>query len=481
MSVLVFLYFISVGILCLYGAHRSAMVWQLLRTPYRDPQLPTQTRFPRVCVQVPLYNEARVAERVIQAVARLSYPREALEIQILDDSTDETQTIVDDIVIALQQSNIPVRVIRRTNRSEFKAGALKRGMALSTAEFFAVFDADFIPPKDFLLKTVPYFEDSQTAFVQTRWGYSNRNESFLTRAQAILIDGHFLIEHAARAQKAYFNFNGTAGIWRRAAIEAAGGWQGDTITEDLDLSYRAFLNGWNAVYLRDLVCVSELPGSISAFKSQQYRWMKGAAQVARKLLPRILCSPWTVRQKLEAYFHLTAHFCYVLMVVTAVLLVPVALVRMDFFVFIGFWFELAIFFLTLCSLCIFYCYSQFVQERKIIVRDILSAVVLGTGIAAHCARASLAGLCMRTGEFVRTPKSGAYDTIGPILSQPVPERDYRSLLKHKKEVVMSVYLTLSIVYLSSKTLWLTIPFVLLILSGYAAVLYSAIHAENERS
>ena len=450
------------------------MVFQLARTPYKSPPLPVvQGELPPVCIQVPLYNEAPVARRVIESVCKIEYPAELLEIQILDDSTDETRAIVDDAVLRLQNQGVPVRVIRRSSRTEYKAGALRHGISLSRARFFAVFDADFLPPVDFLLRTVPYFQEERVAFVQARWGHLNREASFLTRAQAILIDGHFLIEHAARAQHGFFNFNGTAGVWRREAIDDAGGWQGDTVTEDLDLSYRAFLAGWQAVYVPELVCQSELPGTIAAFKSQQFRWMKGAAQVARKLLPAIIGASWTWRQKAEAFFHLTANFCYILMVIAAVLLVPVAFIRADLYFSIGLWFELGIFFFTLVSLVTFYCFAQKLQGRRIVTLDVLSGIILGVGIAAHCARASLAGLSSWSGEFVRTPKSGAI-----VKRSAAVDRSFfiRDIFYHKKELCMALYLAFGLVYLAVHYLWFTIPFVLLIFSGYASVLYSAIRS-----
>jgi cellulose synthase/poly-beta-1,6-N-acetylglucosamine synthase-like glycosyltransferase len=471
MSFLVVLYFVAVAVLCIYGAHRSSMVWQLLLKPYRDPACPKNFDLPAVCVQIPLYNEARVAERVIRAVSDFSYPKELLEIQVLDDSTDETVQIVDSLVHELRGTGVPIRVLRRIDRSEYKAGALKRGMELSPAQFFAVFDADFVPPADFLEQTIPHFEDDEIAFVQTRWGHLNRKQSFLTAAQAVLIDGHFVVEHAARAQGAFFNFNGTAGVWRRQAIDSAGGWQGDTVTEDLDLSYRVFLDGWRAVYLRNLVCMSELPSTIAAFKSQQFRWMKGAAQVSRKLLPAILRSNWSLRQKAEAFFHLTANFCYVFMVVAALLLVPVALIRLELFIVIGLWFELAIFFFTLGSMFFFYGYSQLIQGRKLSFYDVLRAIVVGVGMGAHCAKASVAGLTSWSGEFVRTPKSGVTAGQAPLGLRSA--LNLQNLLKHSNEVFMALYLGIGTLYLASVALWLTIPFVLLIFSGYASVLYSA--------
>src|SRR6202044_3436604 len=275
---------------------------------------------------------------LVESVAAFDYPRELLEIQVLDDSTDETQQVARDCVERYQALGVPITYIHRDNREGFKAGALQEGLAVSKGEFVAIFDADFIPPADFLRRTVPYFTDAKLAMVQTRWSYINRNYSALTEVAAILLDGHFVIEHSARARSGlFFNFNGTAGIWRRTSIDDAGGWQHDTLTEDTDLSYRAQLRGWHFLYLPDIECPSELPVEMNAFKSQQARWAKGLMQTAKKILPRVLRSNEPAAVKAEAFFHLTANISYPLMVVMSIILLPAMIVR-----FYQGWFQLLV-------------------------------------------------------------------------------------------------------------------------------------------
>ena len=272
--------------------------------------------WPQVTVQLPIYNERYVIERLVEAVAQFDYPRELLEIQVLDDSTDETTKIARATASsAIADLGLHIVYIHRDNREGFKAGALQEGLKPRRGEFVAIFDADFIPPADFLRRTVPYFADPKLAMVQTRWSYINRNYSALTEVEAILLDGHFAIEHSSRYRSGlFFNFNGTAGIWRREAIEDAGGWQHDTLTEDTDLSYRAQMRGWQFIYLPEIDCPSELPVEMNAFKSQQARWAKGLMQTAKKILPQVLRSDVPAQVKTEAFFHLTANISYPLMV-----------------------------------------------------------------------------------------------------------------------------------------------------------------------
>ena len=285
-------YFLVMFVLASYGIHRYALVYNYFKNRKNVPGPPPEiTSWPKVTVQLPIYNERYVIERLIEAVAQFDYPRELLQIQVLDDSTDETQAVAANCVERYQDLGLSIFYIHRDNREGFKAGALQEGLKSATGEFVAIFDADFIPPADFLRRTVPYFIDPKLAMVQTRWSYINRNYSALTEVEAILLDGHFAIEHSSRFRShLFFNFNGTAGIWRRAAIEDAGGWQHDTpLTEDTDLSYRAqMMRGWQFIYLPEVECPSELPVEMNAFKSQQARWAKGLMQTAKKILPRLM-------------------------------------------------------------------------------------------------------------------------------------------------------------------------------------------------
>ena len=317
-------YFFVMTILAMYGIHRYQLVYNFYKNRKNVPGPPPEVvAWPKVTVQLPIYNERYVIERLVDAVAQLDYPRELIDIQVLDDSNDLTQEVARDCVERHQALGVPIIYLHRDHREGFKAGALQEGLELAAGELVTIFDADFIPPADFLRRTVPYFADANIAMVQTRWSYINRNHSKLTEVEAILLDGHFAIEHSSRYRSGlFFNFNGTAGIWRRSAIEDAGGWQHDTLTEDTDLSYRAQLRGWRFLYLPEIECPSELPVEMNAFKSQQARWAKGLMQTAKKVLPRVLRSDAPGAVKAEAFFHLTANLSYPLMVFLSIILLP---------------------------------------------------------------------------------------------------------------------------------------------------------------
>ena len=409
--------------LSMYGLHRSHLVLTVLRHRRRlgasTAKVPAIDRegidlrndLPRVTIQLPLYNEATVAARLLNHVAAIEWPRSRLEIQVLDDSTDETRALVRRKVEALRAQGLDVVYIRRVDRSGYKAGALDNGLKTARGELIAIFDADFLPQPDFLRAVVPHFMvDPRVGMVQARWGHINRDHSLLTRTEALMLDGHHLVENRARAAAGWlFNFSGTGGIWRRDAIAGAGGWQHDTLTEDLDLSYRAQLAGWRFVYREDVVTPAELPEDISAFRAQQFRWAKGTVQTARKLLGRLLRADLTSMQRVEAFFHLTPHFAYPLMMFLSVLLLP-ALVLMpatdtktmlliDLPLVIG----------TTGSLATFYAMAETAQGRRSIdaLKQLPALLALGAGLAPHLSVAVWEGLRTMSGEFVRTPKKGA--------------------------------------------------------------------------
>ncbi|MGH9333494.1 MAG: cellulose synthase family protein, partial [Vicinamibacteria bacterium] len=315
-------YFAVLVFLAIFGVHRYRMVYLYYRHRDRRPAPPTGAMaLPRVTIQLPIYNELYVVERLIDAVVRLDYPRHLLEIQVLDDSTDETRERARERVELHRSRGVDIHYRNRTDRTGFKAGALAAGLACAKGDLIGIFDADFVPDPDFLLRTAPYFRDPEVGMVQARWGHINEDYSLLTRVQGILLDAHFVLEHGGRNRAdCFFNFNGTAGLWRRRTIEDAGGWQHDTLTEDMDLSYRAQLRGWKFLFLPDVVAPAEIPVSMNAFKSQQHRWTKGSIQTARKLLPRILASPLPFRVKVEALFHLSANLAYPLMVLLSFLM-----------------------------------------------------------------------------------------------------------------------------------------------------------------
>jgi cellulose synthase/poly-beta-1,6-N-acetylglucosamine synthase-like glycosyltransferase len=306
-------YFFVLSILAIYGWHRYYLVYLYMKNKDKRPvpgQLPALKDLPRVTIQLPIFNEMYVADRLIDAVVEMDYPAELLEIQVLDDSTDETTEIAELAVRRHASRGCNIQYLHRVNRRGFKAGALEAGLRVASGEFIAIFDADFIPSSDFLMRTLPHFAaDPKIGMVQARWGHINEDYSLLTKIQSMLLDAHFVLEHGGRHRGGcFFNFNGTAGIWRRDAIESAGGWQHDTLTEDLDLSYRAQLKGWRFVFLPDLVAPAEVPVEMNSFKSQQHRWAKGSIQTCMKLLPRILFSRQPLSVKAEAFFHLSANF-----------------------------------------------------------------------------------------------------------------------------------------------------------------------------
>src|SRR5713101_7340766 len=319
----------AIVLLAVYGSHRYRMAFLYYRHKFK---LPTPSgvlkELPKVTIQLPIYNEMYVVERLIDSVCHIDYPRELLQIQVLDDSTDETSAIARACVERNRQQGHQVVYLHREGREGFKAGALAYGLQFAEGELIGVFDADFVPSTDFLRRTVPFFADEKTGMVQVRWGHLNREFSILTQAQSIFLDGHFIIEHTARNRSGcFFNFNGTAGIWRRTAIDDAGGWQHDTLTEDLDLSYRAQLRGWQFVFVPGVIAPAEVPVEMNAFKSQQHRWAKGSIQTCRKLLPRILKSDLPFGVKAEAFFHLTANFNYILMCMLSILMFPSMVIR----------------------------------------------------------------------------------------------------------------------------------------------------------
>jgi cellulose synthase/poly-beta-1,6-N-acetylglucosamine synthase-like glycosyltransferase len=378
------------------------VVEEFERSSWRDD-------LPRVTIQLPIYNERFVIRRLLEAVCAIDYPWDRLEIQVLDDSTDDTVEITRGLIGYYQEQGHSITHIQRVNRAGYKAGALKEGMDKTRGEFLAIFDADFVPPPDFLRKTIPYFCNSQVGMVQGRWGHTNPDYSLLTRAQSIGIDGHFSIEQGARSWSGLFlNFNGTAGIWRRQAILDAGGWQADTLTEDMDLSYRAQLAGWQLKYIPEVCCPAELPAQVSAFKSQQFRWAKGSIQTARKIIPAILTARCSWFSKYQAVLHLTHYLIHPLMVTTIVLSLPLISLQNQEprpWVLISAFFLFALATFGPSSL---YAYSQNVlyPDWRSRVRWIPLLTLIGTGIALSNSRAVLEGLLFSGGNFIRTPKFG---------------------------------------------------------------------------
>ena len=426
---LLFLYGINSALLAfLYCRHKSraflhdhALVESFRENGHRE-------QLPWVTVQLPIYNERYVVERLIDAAARLDYPRHLLEIQVLDDSTDDTTALVAAKVQEHRAGGVDLVHLRRSVRDGFKGGALREGLKQAKGELVAIFDADFVPPPRFILETLPFFrQDDRLCTVQGRWGHINRDYSVLTAAQAIGIDGHFGIEQPARAWSGLFmNFNGTAGIWRKEAIIAAGGWQTDTLTEDLDLSYRAQLAGWGMKFLPHLLCPAEIPAQLGGFKSQQHRWAKGSIQTARKLLPRIFGSRASAFAKYQAFLHMTHYLVHPLMMM--VILATPPLLRWNWLLpgWRHLWAPLT--FLSLATLgpSSLYTYSQreLYQDWRRRLRATPFLMLLGTGIAVNNTRAVLEALIGQPNRFVRTPKysieSQADGWLGKGYQLPLP-------------------------------------------------------------
>ena len=469
----VYAYFGILLILSLYGIHRYFILYlyvkhRKLGRPPRAPDLET-ARYPSVTIQLPLYNEYYVAERVINSAADIRYPKNLLRIQVLDDSTDGTSRIARRAVRRLRERGFVAEYRHRSVRDGFKAGALRDGLDGTPDELVAIFDADFIPPPDFLEKTVPYFADEKTGLVQTRWGYLNRDYSLLTRVQSILLDGHFILEHTARFLSGrFFNFNGTGGVFRRKAILKSGGWHGDTLTEDLDLSYRVQMNGWKFVFLPDVVCPSELPVDIFGFKTQQHRWAKGSIQVGRKLLGRIWRSRLPLRVKTEATFHLTANLSYLLLVMLSALM-PLSVILRPHTVARGsIWAEAIVFSLTTISIFVFYLVAQHElhPDWRRRARDIPFILALGIGMCINNAWAVTEALVGRRTPFVRTAKY-RIESIGDRWKGKI----YRSVIKPSLvvEFVLMVYMCAALAGIVALRNWAAFPYVALFVAGYVYV------------
>lgn len=481
--VIVVAYLSVLGLLSVYGIHRYYLLYLYYRYYKRRPRpaSPVLARadYPTVAVQLPIFNEYYVATRVIESMAGLDYPPDKLTIQVLDDSTDATGDVAKQAADALRQRGLRVQYIHRSRRDGFKAGALRNGLAQTDADLIAVLDADFIAPCDFLTRIVPHFNDGRVGMVQARWGYLNRNYSLLTRVQSILLDGHFIIEHTARHLSGrFFNFNGTGGVFRRRAIEEAGGWDGSTLTEDLDLSYRAQMAGWKFVFLPDLVCESELPVDVYGFKTQQHRWTKGSIQVGRKLLRALWKSPLALRVKLEATFHLTANLCYLLIVALSLLLPLSLFFRHRLFMDgIKLW-EIIVFVFTTTSVTVFYMVSQreLYRDWKWRLKDVPFILALGIGMCINNASAVSEALLSRETPFVRTAKYRIESIKDSWKGKIYRSVNNRSLFV---ELFFAVYMIVSFVLLVSLQNWGALPYLLLFVVGYLYILgLSLIHARR---
>jgi cellulose synthase/poly-beta-1,6-N-acetylglucosamine synthase-like glycosyltransferase len=412
-EIILIAYIASLSVLFIFGSHGFTMIYYYLKFRWMRPRTAAEiTVYPVVTVQLPIYNELYVIGRLIDAACAMVYPRDKLEIQVLDDSTDETRELVTAYVERYRKQGFDIKQIRRETRAGFKAGALREGMNTARGEFIAIFDADFVPRRDFLLKTIPHLvSDAKVGMVQTRWEHINSEYSLLTRTQAMALDGHFVIEQSVRNKVGFFiNFNGTAGVWRKSTIEDAGNWQSDTLTEDLDLSYRAQLRGWKFIYLNDVTSPAELPAEINALKSQQFRWTKGAIETARKILPEVWRSSLPLKIKIHATFHLTNNLVFPFIVLAGILNVPLVFIKHggmynEYFTF------MSVFVFAFIGSFLFYLFSQkdvyADWRRRLFLFPVFMAGSMG--FAVNNSRAVIEGLFRKRSEFVRTPKYSIRD------------------------------------------------------------------------
>ena len=483
-TLVIVLYLITLGVLALYGVHRSALLVLYLR--HRHERTAPRSRFdeadlPVVTIQLPMFNEMFVAERLIEAAASVDYPRSRLEIQVLDDSTDATSTIARLTCEDLRGQGLDITYIHRNDRSGYKAGALEVGMRRAKGDFLLLFDADFVPGRTVIRDLIDFFTDPAVGMAQARWTHLNRDRSLLTQCQAMLLDGHFVIEHAARNRSGrFFNFNGTAGMWRKAAIIDAGGWQHDTITEDMDLSYRAQLAGWKFVYAPHVSAPAELPCDMNSFKGQQYRWAKGSVQTACKMLGPILRAPVNRKIKTEAFFHLTNNAAYVFLLVLAALQLPNMLIRRQMEHPELLLLDVPLFLATCGSVAAFYviAHGDLYGGRWQAIKRLPVMMALGIGLSVNNGRAAIEGLFGHDVEFVRTPKRGAVD--GKPVSR-AGRYSGRWPWHNTIELAFAIYSGVTLVVAIVSGSWASVPFLLLFFAGFTYVgvasLYEALRPD----
>ena len=458
-----------------YGIHRYFIIYLFLKNRKREA-IPARRfeQLPKVTMQLPIFNEVYVVERLLRSVSELDYPRQLLQIQVLDDSTDDTREMTSSCAEELRRRGFNVQLIHRVDRTGFKAGALAAGLECAEGEFVCILDADFVAQPDLLRRTIDFFTDPKVGMIQTRWGHLNRSYSLLTRVQAMFLDGHLLLEQTARSRSGrFFNFNGTAGLWRRACIEEAGGWQHDTLCEDLDLSYRAQLAGWKFIFLPDVVTPAELPVDMNGFKSQQHRWTKGSIQTCKKLLPSIWRSKLPFPIKLEATVHLMSNFAYLLLACLCVLLHPSAggpqagWLRTLLI-------DIPIFLAASVSVAVFYICAQRELHPRTWMKEILflpCLLALGIGLSLNNALAVLEALFNHKSDFTRTPKYGIEHK-----SQPWRACKYRPLKSALPiaEMAFAIYFGYFIWFALVHRQFLSIPFLLMFQSGFLYVSLSSL-------
>lgn len=482
------LYMALLVVVSIYGLHRYIIVILYYRHRRNIPQPAGKfTDLPRVTIQLPMFNERSVAARIIETTCRIDYPKDKLQIQVLDDSTDDTVEIASAAVAQARSAGYDIQYIHRSDRSGFKAGALSNAMKSASGEFITIFDADFIPDPQILRRSIQYFTDPKVCVVQTRWEHLNRHDNMLTRSQAIFLDGHFAIEHVARNRSERFmSFNGTAGTWRRSAIEDAGGWHHDTLTEDLDLSYRAQLKGWKFVFLPELTAPAELPPEMNAFKVQQFRWTKGGAQTALKLLPKVMLSKAPLKVKFEAFFHLTCFSMHLLMLVLVLMMFPAVYMRCaagEGFSLIQCVFDVGVFALATMSASVFYIASQveLFGDWRTAFKYMPILMAIGVGLCVSNTLAILEALLGKKSEFVRTPKYG--DIPQAAIELPQARKNRKKFILPYVEFGMGLYMIgCAVICAMTPKSILTLPFLLIFAFGffYVSVLsFLAVHARRK--
>jgi len=467
-------YLTILSVISLYSFHKILMIWRYHRYKHTIPQ-PLHTYadqdWPTITIQLPIFNEMYVVERLLNAVTQLDYPLDKLEIQVLDDSTDETQAICKHKVDALRDKHLNIHYIHRQHRKGYKAGALVHGLQSASGELVAIFDADFVPQSDTLRTMVNYFSDPTVGMVQARWTHLNRDYSLLTELQALMLDGHFIIEQTTRHRAGcFFNFNGTAGIWRKQAIHDAGGWQHTTVTEDLDLSYRVQLKGWHCVYLPNLAVPAELPMEMNAFKSQQFRWAKGSSQVAKLLLPSILRADLPSHVKWEAFLHLTNNFNYLLLFAILLLSYPYQFYLTEHHWQYSLLIYLPIFLVNTFNIFCFYfisCSAQQGDRSWKLAYNIFFMMSLGIGITINQSLAVCEGLLRSGTEFIRTPKHGVTTRQDSWIT-----KQYRAAKTQvlSLELLMMIYLSITTVFAIQQHHYLSLPFLVMFVVGYSYVI-----------
>ena len=477
-------YLVILFLLSIYGANRYYTIYLFKKHRHDDVKpLSEFKKLPKVTIQLPVFNEKYVVERLIDYVSRIRYPRELMEIQVLDDSTDDTQEIARKKCEEKKREGFNIHYIHRTDRTGFKAGALENGLEMTDGEFVAVFDADFLPSEDFLEKTIHYFTDDKIGMIQTRWDHVNRRYSLLTECQSILLDGHFMIEHTARNRSGrFFNFNGTAGIWRKSTIVDAGGWQHDTLTEDLDLSYRAQLKGWKFIYLPHVTVPAELPIEMTAFKSQQFRWAKGSIQTFLKLRGRILKANIPLKVKIEAFFHIGANFAYALMTLLTLFMPVVLVIRFNNGYKKLFYLDLPIFICATLSVFLFYFYTEYVVIKETLsVKNRSTAkpllylpfvVAIGIGLCINNSKAVIEAVIKKDSPFNRTPKYNVSDGENISMTNRM-RRVLGNVYRSRKldtvtiiELFLAVYMTYAVYFTYENDLYLSLPLIVLFQIGF---------------